>query len=79
MIRSYCYKSTFLFLAPNYITDMRTKSKIAHYHMRNSEYGTGMDIQLNHLSNSFSALLKMGIGALIGYYIHKLTRSGRLR
>ena len=68
-----------LFLAPNYITDMRTKSKIAHYHMRNSEYGTGMDIQLNQLSNSFSALLKMGIGALIGYYIHKLTRSGRLR
>ena len=47
--------------------------------MRNSEYGTGADINFRKIDNSFSALLKMGIGALIGYYIHRLTRSGQLR
>ena len=47
--------------------------------MRNSEYGTGIDTTMNNVENTFGALFKMGIGALVGYYIHRLTRSGQLR
>tara|TARA_B100000965_G_scaffold398869_1_gene417701 strand:+ start:1186 stop:1362 length:177 start_codon:yes stop_codon:yes gene_type:complete len=58
---------------------MRTKHRTAHYHLRNSEYGTGIDTTMNNVENTFGALFKMGIGALVGYYIHRLTRSGQLR
>ena len=42
--------------------------------MRNSEYGTGMDIALNQMSKTMQQYATVGVFALIGYYIHKLTK-----